>query len=165
MKKGIVVSYIIICMTFVFANGPRKASHKPLPKLSGDEKINCNKANITYPNMLSHRMEEVIIGTTAHDFQASGGFGQRITLDSYLQAHINWMWMDMDQTYRSCAWNARRSDSSYYGETQASPSWSGYVQLDVTRDVDPNDHITDGVYFVKMTTDDYSAVKKVIVRR
>lgn|GEM_PF-6007189 len=35
------------------------------------------------------------------------------------------------------------------------------VMLNVTT----NDHITNGVYFVKMTTDDYSAVKKVIVRR
>lgn len=138
MRKGIVVSCIIICMTFVFANGPRTASHKPLPKLRGDEKINCNKVDITYPNMLSHRMEEVIIGTTAHDFQASGGFGQRITLDSYLQAHINWMKMDQGQAWCCCAWNARRSNSSYYGETQASQSWSGYVQLDVTRDSNPD---------------------------
>ena len=142
MRKGIVVSYIIICMTSVFANGPRTASHKPLPKLRGDEKINCNKVDITYPDLLNHGREEVIVGTTAYDFQASGGFGQRITLDSYLQAHINWMWMDIGQINRYCAWNARRSDSSYYGETQASPSWSGYVQLDVTRDADPDNQRT-----------------------
>ena len=142
MRKGIVISCIIICLTFVFANGPRTASHKPLPKLRGDEKINCNKVNISYPNILSRGREEVIIGTTVYDFQASGGFGQRITLDSDLQAHMNWMRMDMGQTNRFCAWNARRSDSSYYGETQASPSWSGYVQLDVTRDVDPNNQRT-----------------------
>ena len=125
-------------MTFVFANGPRKASHKPLPKLRGDEKINCNKVEITYPNILSHGREEVIVGTTAYDFQASGGFGQRITLDSYMQAHINWMLMDIGHSARFCAWNARRSDGSYHGQIQASPSWSGFVQLDVTRDLNPD---------------------------
>ncbi|MGB3340873.1 MAG: T9SS type A sorting domain-containing protein [bacterium] len=142
MRKRIVASWIIICMTFIFANNARKASHEPLLKLRGDESIKCKKVEVTYPYVLNHGREEVIIGTTAYDYQAHGGFGQRITLDSYLQAHINWMYMDMGQTTRFCAWNARRSDSSYCGQTQASPSWSGYVQLDVTRDADPDNQRT-----------------------
>lgn len=68
-------------------------------------------------------------------------------VDDNKQAHINWMWQDYpNQTMRYCAWNARYIDGSYFGETQASDSWSSYVKLDVTRDANPDSQRTVIVY-------------------
>ena len=78
------------------------------------------------------------IGTTAWELQINGSIGQRIMVDDYGQVHLNWTKMDTAQTARYCAWNGRFTDGSYYGETQASTGWSGYVQLDITRDVNPD---------------------------
>lgn len=82
------------------------------------------------------------IGITWHEYQSSGTFGQRLMVDDYGQAHVNWMWMDSASTARYCAWNARYADGSYFGKIQASPSWSGYVQLDITRDENPDSQRT-----------------------
>lgn len=76
------------------------------------------------------------IGITWYDEQSNQTHGQRLAVDDFNQTHINWMWQDSAQNWRQCAWNARFSDGSYYGQTMATPSWSGYVQLDVTRDAD-----------------------------
>ena len=57
-------------------------------------------------------------------------------LDSQKQVHVDWMFLDAANVNRYCAWNFRYTDGSWYGETQGSPSWSGYVSLDVTRDAD-----------------------------
>jgi len=80
-----------------------------------------------------------VIGTTWYDWLA---YGQRLVVDDYNQAHIDWMKMNAGQSQRYCAWNARYANGSYYGETQASPSWSGYVQIDVTQDANPDDQRT-----------------------
>jgi hypothetical protein len=77
------------------------------------------------------------IGTTWCDYQANGSYGQRIDVDDLRQAHIVWTKMDAGQTTRYIAWNFRYSNGAYYGESQASNSWSGYVQMDITRDLDP----------------------------
>jgi len=77
------------------------------------------------------------IGITYYDLQENGSFGQRLDVDDLRQAHIIWMLMDAASTWRFIAWNLRYSDGSYYGETSASPSWSGYGQMDITRDLDP----------------------------
>ncbi len=77
------------------------------------------------------------IGITWYDLQAPGSYGQRIDVDDLRQAHIVWTKMDAGQTTRYGAWNFRYSNGSYYGETQVSNSWSGYVQMDITRDLDP----------------------------
>ncbi len=82
------------------------------------------------------------IGMTWYEYQSSGTFGQRLLVDTYGQAHANWMWRDAQNTSRYCAWNARFTDGSYFGETQASPSWSGYVQLDITQDINPDSQRT-----------------------
>ena len=74
------------------------------------------------------------IGTTWYDMQSNHSYGQRLFVDAYNNIHINWMKMDQGQTERFCAWNFRSSGGGYFGETQASPSWSGWVQLDVMRD-------------------------------
>ncbi|MGB3340541.1 MAG: hypothetical protein WBB37_03565 [bacterium] len=87
------------------------------------------------------------IGTTAWDFQVLGSMGQRIMVDAYGQVHLNWTKMDTAQTVRYCAWNGRFTDGSYYGETQASTGWSGFVQLDITRDVNPDSQRTVIAYY------------------
>ncbi len=135
MRKGIVISCIIICLTFVFAQSPRKTSHKPLPKLRGDEKMQMTGS---VPYLGGRQSPGDIIGMTWYDTQASGSYGQRIIVDDLGQPHIDWMKRDAAGVNRYCAWNARFSNGSWYGETQASPSWSGYVRIAVTRDSDPN---------------------------
>lgn len=141
MKHMKVFYCILLPFTIVFALEPARANLEPEQKLRGDEIINTEY--IPYLHGRKERLPyDTIIGTTAYDYQASGGFGQRIMLDKNDQAHINWMKMDIAQSVRFCAWNARYFDGTYYGETQASNSWSGYVQLDVTRDSNPDNQRT-----------------------
>jgi hypothetical protein len=66
--------------------------------------------------------------------QSNHSYGQRLFVDELGNAHINWMKMDSAADNRFCAWNFRSAGGSYFGETQASPSWSGWAQLDVMRD-------------------------------
>lgn len=127
---------IAVIASFGFATQAKVADLNPCVNLRGDEQINTSRP-IPYNGMYVGPGDQ--IGTTAYDYQANGSMGQRIMVDDYGQAHIDWMWQDYPgQASRYCAWNARFSDGSYYGETQASNSWSGYVQLDVTRDADPD---------------------------
>lgn len=132
-----------LLITVCFCVEPRKANLEPLSKIRGDEILGGDFKPTGYRGLSTSTREDTIIGTTAYDLQALGSFGQRIMLDSYPQAHINWMWQDYPmQSQRYCAWNARYVDSTYYGETQASNSWSGYVQLDITRDANPDSQRT-----------------------
>jgi len=118
----------------------KKADYEPIPLLRGDETIKVKNVP-PYSGVRQSPGDQ--IGTTAYDYQASCSFGQRIMVDDYGQAHIDWMWQDYPgQTMRYCAWNARFTDGTYYGETQVSNSWSGYVQLDVTRDTNPDNQRT-----------------------
>lgn len=98
--------------------------------LTGDEKIGIIKP---IPYLGSLALGDTI-GTTWYDLQASCAPGQRIFVDDYGRAHVNWTKMDSAQQIRFCGWNARLGPGSYVGETQASPSWSGFVQLDITDD-------------------------------
>lgn len=139
MKHMKVFYFILLPFTIVFALEPAKVSLEPLPKLVGDEAL---ETNAIIPHFDMQQYWGDIIGTTYYDYQANGSFGQRIMVDKNDQAHINWMKMDGGQVNRYCAWNARYVDSTYYGETQASPSWSGYVQLDITRDTNPDEQRT-----------------------
>ena len=127
---------VFFCVSCVFAQAQRKASHEPPPKLVGDEIIN---QPTSVPYLGGRQSPGVQIGITWYDIQASGSFGQRIVLDDLGQAHVDWMWRDAANASRYCAWNARYTDGSWYGETQASPSWSGYVRIAVTRDSNPSD--------------------------
>ncbi|MGB3341240.1 MAG: T9SS type A sorting domain-containing protein [bacterium] len=139
MKYIIVFYCILFSFTAIFALEPAKANLEALPKKAGDE---VSRTNNIIPYLDDQPGPGDIIGTTYCDYQANGSFGQRIMVDKNDQAHINWMKMDGGQVNRYCAWNARYVDSNYYGETQASPSWSGYVQLDITKDIDPDDQRT-----------------------
>ncbi len=87
--------------------------------------------------------EDSVIGMTMYDYQANANCGQRLKVDDLDQAHINWMWQQYPTpTSRYIAWNARYVDGSFYGETQASATWSGYPYLDVTADANPEDQRT-----------------------
>jgi len=146
---------IVLIATAGFSLTIKKADTQPCRGIVGDEPL-LAKEIIPY---LGGRGPGDQIGTTAYDYQANGGFCQRLVVDDYGQAHINWMWQDYPgQTMRYCAWNARFSDGSYYGETQASNSWSGYVQLDVTQDANPDNQRTAIAYHFDPGTGYYSWV-------
>jgi hypothetical protein len=135
------VKRIILCcciaVVLVFAADARITDLAPCNTIFGNEALTVRNP-VPYVDGRAGPGDQ--IGTTAYDYQANGGFGQRIDVDDYGQAHIDWMWQDYPgQTVRYCAWNARFADGSYYGETQACPSYTGYVQLDITQDANPDD--------------------------
>jgi len=128
MKKWMVT--VMVIATLGFAITPKVADLEPCVKMVGDEAI-YSKSVIP---CLGSRGPGDQVGTTWYDYQANGSYNQRVDLDDDGQAHIDWTKMDGAQTTRQCGWNFRYDDFSYYGETPASPSWSGYVGIDVTRD-------------------------------
>jgi hypothetical protein len=132
------ISLILIMVVFGFAVVPRVTNTQTTAKLVGDISVNMRPV----PYLGDGRGPGDQIGMTWYDYQANGSFGQRIDVDDYGQAHIDWMKMDGGQTQRVCAWNARYTDGSYYGETPACWSWTGYVCLDITRDANPDDQRT-----------------------
>ena len=136
IKKLTIV--LIVPVVFSFANTPRIANTQECAKLVGNITVNSRPI----PYLGGNRGPGDQIGSTWYDYQANGSYGQRIDVDGNDQAHIDWMKMDAGQTQRFCAWNARYTDGSYYGETQGCWSWTGYVGLDITRDADPNDQRT-----------------------
>jgi hypothetical protein len=143
MKKWAIYILGFLFLTGIILAEPAKPIIHSLPVLRGDELI---KARDVVPYVSSRQSPGDIIGYTWYDFQANGSYGQRIDVDDLRQAHIIWMKMDEAATNRYIAWNFRYSDGSYYGETQASPSWSGYGQMDITRDLDPYNQRTVIVY-------------------
>jgi hypothetical protein len=78
------------------------------------------------------------IGSTAFDIQQFGSFGQRIIVDDYGQAHV--VWNDgvplIGNAY--CSWNGRYANGSYFGEITVTENLCSYIQIDLTRDNDPN---------------------------
>jgi len=85
----------------------------------------------------------VQIGITTYVPRENGSFGQRLRLDDNGNIHVTWMWCGGAYPgTRYCAWNFRFFDGSWYGETQGSPSVSGYVQLDVVRDANPDNQVS-----------------------
>jgi hypothetical protein len=130
---------VAVIASFGFATQARLADLTPCVKVVGDEQITTAKP-IPYLGPLTGPGDS--IGHTAYDYQSNGSMGTRIMVDGYDQAHIDWMWCDYALATRYCAWQARFSDGSFYGETQASNSWSGYVQLDITRDASPDSQRT-----------------------
>jgi hypothetical protein len=132
---------IVICcclaLVILFASHATIVDPTPCTKILGNETLNLQKP---IPLIDTRTGPGDQIGTTAYDYQANGSFGQRIDVDDYDQAHIDWMWMNYPgANTRYCAWNARFADGSYYGETQACQSYTGYVQLDITRNANPDD--------------------------
>ena len=125
---------ILILTGMIFAQRAR-TNMRPLPVLRGDEPNNISDI---IPYLGGRQSPGDQIGMTWYEFQANGSYGQRLDVDDLRQAHIVWMWRDAVAANRYIAWNFRYSDGSYYGETQASISWSGYAQMDITRDLDPS---------------------------
>jgi hypothetical protein len=128
MKKWMIAVMVIAALGYAIT--PSIADLEPCAKIVGDE--------ATYgqgvPYLGYSRGPGDQVGMTWYDFQANGSYNQRIDIDDDGQAHIDWMWRDAGNTVRYCAWNFRYDDGSYYGETPASLSWSGYVGIDITRD-------------------------------
>lgn len=138
-----IVLVIALIAAFGYATQAAKIDPESCTGIVGNEQLSVRSV-IPY---MGSRGPGDQIGTTAYDYQANGPFGQRIVVDDYDQAHIDWMWQDYPGlSQRYCAWNARFSDGIYYGEIQASNSWSGYVQLDVTQDANPDDQRTAVMY-------------------
>lgn len=137
ITRCMVIVAVIAC--FGFAAQARLADLTPCVNLVGDEQITTVKP-IPYIGVYTGPGDS--IGHTAYDYQSNGSMGTRIMVDDLDQAHIDWMWCNYALNTRYCAWQARFDDGSYYGETQASASWSGYVQLDITRDANPEDQRT-----------------------
>jgi hypothetical protein len=135
--KYIKLYCILLITANVFAIEPAKVKLEPLPKFRGDEII----ASEIIPYLGGRQSPGDSIGITWYDMQGYN-FGQRLIIDSRNQAHINWMKRDEAGDLRYCAWNARYANGTYFGETQASPSWSGYVKIDVTRDANPDSQRT-----------------------
>ena len=75
------------------------------------------------------------VGTTFFDYQANGNMGQRIAVDDSNQVYVVWMYCggEYPGNPRFIRYNFRYPDGTWYGETDASPSVSGYVQLDIMR--------------------------------
>jgi len=126
---------MLLFTSIIFAHEPIKTNLEYLPKLRGDEPLPAGRP-IPYNGVRQYLPgADSIIGYTSYEYQANGSFGQRIRVDDLNQAHIDWMCSDYpNQDERCCFWNARFDDGSYYGDFPASPSWSGYVQLDITSD-------------------------------
>ncbi len=126
---------MLLFTSIIFAHEPIKTNLEYLPKLRGDEPLPAGRP-IPYNGVRQYLPgADSIIGYTSYEYQANGSFGQRIRVDDLNQAHIDWMWSDYpNQDERCCFWNARFDNGSYYGDFPASPSWSGYVQLDITSD-------------------------------
>ena len=132
------VMVLLLVTGLCFATSVKTASPEPCIGLLGDEQAAARQA-IPY---IDGRGPGDLIGSTWYDYQSNGGYGQRVLIDDNGQAHYDWMKMDAAQTNRYCAWNFRYTDGSFYGETQAAPSWSGYVQVDITQDATPDDQKT-----------------------
>ncbi|MGB3340677.1 MAG: T9SS type A sorting domain-containing protein [bacterium] len=133
-----IIMAVILAAGICFATSVRIADPEPCIGLIGDEQMET-RPGIPY---LNGRGPGDQIGTTWYDYQANGGYGQRVLVDDNDQGHFDWMWRDAANVTRYCAWNFRYTDGSPYGETQAAPSWSGYVQLDITQDATPDSQKT-----------------------
>ena len=139
MKVFKVCFIALFLVTLFFATEVKKASLEPLPKLRGDEPIQSGPP-IPY---LGGRSPGDSIGITTYDAQSWGSFGQRLALDDNGNIHVDWMWCGGAYPGpRYCAWNFRFTDNTWYGETQASTSVSGYVQLDIVRDANPDNQVS-----------------------
>jgi hypothetical protein len=135
-SRILLVMALIACMGFATTI----VIKPPCAKLRGDEPLQSGYGIPYLGNGRQSPGDQ--IGTSWYDFQANGSLGQRLKVDDGDQAHIDWMKRNEAGDLRYCAWNFRYADGSYYGETQASPSWSGYVQLDITTDADLDDQRT-----------------------
>ena len=144
MKYRDVYSIIIVVVVFIsmgYAANMKKANLMPCQGIIGDEPL---QSNAPIPYLDGRQPPGVQIGITTYDYQANGGFGQRLRLDDNGNVHVDWMWCGgaYPGTPRYCGWNFRFTDGTWYGETQGSPSVSGYVQLDVVRDANPDNQVT-----------------------
>ncbi len=103
---------------------------RPQPMPTGDEEI----FGEVIPYSPGDRQSPgVQVGTTTYDSQRFGSHGQRLAVDDSGQIHVNWMYCggEYPGNPRCIRWNFRFADGMWYGETDASPSVSGFCQLDI----------------------------------
>ncbi len=133
MKRFRLCLTIFLFMKLCLAVEPVKVNLDPLSELRDDEVLPFSEV---VPYLGGRQSPGDSIGITWYDLQSNGSYGQRLFVDASNNVHINWTWAGgpYPPEPRYCAWNFRYSDGTYFGETQASPSISGFVQLDVTRD-------------------------------
>jgi len=97
------------------------------------------------------------VGTTTWDVQSNGSLGRRLYIDRSGGVHIDWMMgiMPLSGATRRCEWNFRRPDGTYFGDVDAGPLSSGYVNLSLTRDADPTNQRTVICYHYNIGTNAY----------
>jgi len=136
------LKYCFVALAIIgIANGvaPKRVDLTPFVNMRGDEIIN----QMPVPYLGGRQSPGIQIGITTYDFQANGSFGHRCKMDDNRNIHVDWMWCGGPYPgTRYCAWNFRFTDGTWYGETQGSPSVSGYVQLDVVRDANPDNQVS-----------------------
>ena len=131
----------IIVLTSSYAITPTKAKLEPLRYLRGNETA-LNRGTTLTKDLPSCQWWTDSISITWQEIQASGSFGQRMMHDDHEHAFISWMKLDQSHIERYCAWDIGYGNGVYHGEIPATMSWSGYVQLDVTRDANPDSQRT-----------------------
>ncbi len=136
MRKIEIYLIIALLPAICFAIIVNKADLKALPLLTGDEKV----VGEVIPYKGGRQSPGEQIGYTTFDHQANGTFGQRLALDDLNQVHVDWMYCPYvyPRGTRFIQWNFRYADGSWYGAADAAPEISGYCQLDVTRDANPD---------------------------
>jgi len=128
VTKWLVMVMLVVTMGFAVV----VPNHEPYAKVTGEEPV--GPAMDVQPRGGRQSPGEQV-GVTTYDFQANGCMGQRIAVDDTGQIHVNWMFCPAEYpgNPRLCQWNFRFPEGTWYGATDASPSVSGYVQLDVMR--------------------------------
>lgn len=133
MSKMLMLVALVVTIGFGSVVIP---NNKVYAKLRGDEDL---PGGAVIPYLGGRQSPGDSIGWTVYDFQANGSYGQRIIVDDLFQSHIDWMKsVEEGGATRRCEWQFRYAGGSLYGEVPTSPLTSGYVQIDVTQDADPN---------------------------
>lgn len=130
MKVVKVVLSFLFITTISFAFIHVHPNRKPYPIPAGDEAM----FGEVIPYSPGDRQSPgVQVGITTYDIQRYGSHGQRLAVDDSGQIHVNWTYCSGEYpgSPRFIRWNFRFTDGMWYGEADASPSVSGYCQLDI----------------------------------
>jgi len=128
LTKWVVMVMLLVTMGFAVVI----PQHEAQVKMTGEEPVGPAMDALPRGGRQSPGEQ---VGVTTYDYQANGCMGQRIAVDDTGQIHVNWMFCggEYPGNPRFCRWNFRFPEGTWYGETDASPSVSGYTQIDVMR--------------------------------
>jgi len=129
VTKWLVMVMLLVTMGFAVVI----PQHEADVKITGEEAVTIIPVDV--PSRPSLLQDGEQVGSTHYESQANGPMGQRIAVDDTGQIHVNWTYCGAEYpgNPRFCRWNFRFPEGTWYGETDAAPSVSGYVQLDVMR--------------------------------